>query len=300
MKNHFRRIKNRSKSGVKSYYYRFYKEFSKNAFPDFLVIGALKSGTTSLYHYLNNHSQVASSSIKETNFFSWEYNRGIQYYLNFFPLKKEVIGNLVFEACPHYLADPKSARRIKAVLPHVKLIAILRDPIERAISNYNYFSSSTSKFGIQNPGQLDGRNIDQAFNDDLEGKEKRLFRQYCRLSLYGEQLKKYYEKFSSKNILVLDFDLMKTDIKRFLKKVTDFLEIDHEEFHAFLQSEETVESDASFEKKQDKTFRKYNVQHYSLQVDPQTGKDLIGFYTKDIQLLHQLSGTTFNWGKKYI
>ena len=103
----------KAKNRIKSIYYtRYYKGFSKHSYPDFLIIGALKSGTTSLYQHLNNHSGLVSSSKKETNFFSWEYGKGIKYYLKHFPLKGAFNGRKVFESCPHYLADPKSAGRI--------------------------------------------------------------------------------------------------------------------------------------------------------------------------------------------
>ncbi len=264
MSNYLRKAKNRTKTFFREYYLKYYKHISKHSYPDFLIIGALKSGTTSLYQYLGNHSEVVSSSIKETNFFSWEFHKGIKYYLNFFPLKKDIKNQLVFEACPHYLADPKSAGRIKKILPNVKIIVILRDPIERAISNYNYFSNPTSLFGIRNPDNLDKRNVNQALLDDLQGKEKRIFRQYGRLSLYARQLKPYYEKFNNEKILLLDFDELKNAPLSVLKKVSLFLGIDFNEFKAFNNDKKVIASKRSFEKHNSRTFNIYNKQEYSL------------------------------------
>ena len=300
MNSHIKKAKNRIKSSLLPYYYKYYKGVSKHTYPDFLIIGALKSGTTSLYQYLNNHSGLVSSSIKETNFFSWEFYKGIKYYLDFFPLKKDTKNQLVFEACPHYLADPKSPDRIKMILPNVKIIAILRDPIERAISNYNYFANPTSFFGIQNPKKLDKRTVDEAFLDDLQGKEIRIFRQYCRLSLYAKQLEPYYKHFGKKNVLVLDFDELKLDPRATLKKVSDFLNIDNIEFDSFEDSNENVPSEISFERKNRKAFSAYNVQNYSLAIDKKVEQELIAFYTKDIEKLQRLTSTSFKWSNKYL
>ncbi len=297
---YIRKAKNRIKSILAPHYNKYYKGFSKHSYPDFLIIGALKSGTTSLYQYLNNHSGIVSSSKKETNFFSWEYGKGIKYYLKHFPLKGALNGRKVFESCPHYLADPKSPGRIKKILPNVKIIAILRDPIDRAVSNYNYFANPTSFFGKQNPQGLDKRTVNEAFLDDLQGNETRIFRQFCRLSLYAKQLEPYYKLFGNENILVLDFDELKLDPRATLKRVSDFLDIDNNEFESFEDSNENVPSEISFEKKDKKSFRAYNVQNYSLEIDKNIKQELIAFYTKDIEKLQRLTGTSFKWSNKYM
>ena len=295
---HFiRKAKNRIKSVI---YTRYYKGFSKYSYPDFLIIGALKSGTTSLYQYLNNHSGIVSSSIKETNFFSWEYHKGIKYYLNHFPLKATLNGKMVFESCPHYLADPKSPGRIKKILPNVKIIAILRDPIERGISNYNYFANPTSRFGIQKPQELDKRTVNEAFLDDLQGKEPRIFRQFCRLSLYAKQLEPYYKQFGKKNILVLDFDELKKDSKKTLEKISIFLEIDHNEFKGFENKQKKIASIDSYETIHNKELNIYNYQNYNIKIPKELTSELIDFYKSDVTKLLTITQTNFSWKDKYI
>jgi len=300
MKSYIRKAKNRVKSILLPYYYKYYKDLSEHSYPEFLIIGALKSGTTSLYQYLNNHSGLVSSSIKETNFFSWEYGKGIKYYLKHFPLRSTLNGRKVFESCPHYLADPKSAGRIKKILPKIKVIAVLRDPIERAISNYNYFANPTSFFGIRNPQGLDKRTVNEAFLEDLKGKETHIFRQYCRLSLYAKQLKPYYKLFGKQNVLVLDFDELKLEPRDTLKKVSDFLNIDNREFESFEDSEEKVSSLMSFEQKNEKSFKVFNVQNYSLEIDEAIRQKLIAYYAKDIEELQKQTNTIFKWSNKYV
>lgn len=300
MSNYYQRAKNKTRTILENSYYSYYKLISKNSYPDFLIIGALKSGTTSLYQYLANHSEIVSSSIKETNYFSWEYYRGIKYYLNFFPQKTLTNNKLVFEACPHYLVDPQSAHRIKKILPKVKIIAILRDLIERAISNYNYFSSPTSFFGIRKPEELDKRNVNQALLDDLQSKEKRIFRQYSRLSLYAKQLKSYYDKFNKESILLLDFDELKSSPKSLLKKASGFLNINYDEYNTFNETAEAILSGVSFKKNENKALNIYNKQEYSLNIDKNLEKQLIHFYSEDVKKLLKLTGISVGWSEKYL
>lgn len=295
-----RNTKIKIKTILYPYYSKYYKVFSKNSYPDFLIIGALKSGTTSLYQYLINHSEIVSSDIKETNYFSWQYGKGVKYYLRHFPLKGNLNGRRVFEACPHYLADPAASKRISQILPKVKMIAILRDPIDRAVSNYNYFSNPTSYFGIRNPQDLDKRTVKQAFRDDIQGKESRIFRQYCRLSLYAEQLIRFYKYFKKYNILVLDFDELIHQPKATLVKVSDFLNISHLEFESFEDSKESIPSEVSFQKNYQKSFHTYNKQDYNIDIDEKLEHELIDFYAKDVKKLIRLTGTSFRWDSKYI
>ena len=112
--------------------------------PDFLIIGAARSGTTSLYEYLIQHSSIHSAVGKEVYFFDKKYNKGINWYRSFFPSKfsKIIISSLqkksflTGEATPRYLFHPHSPKRVHQVIPNVKLIVLLRNPIDRAYSHY--------------------------------------------------------------------------------------------------------------------------------------------------------------------
>lgn len=103
--------------------------------PTFLVIGSQKAGTTSIYNVLKKHPQIFMPETKEINFFFHEYlySRGIEFYeLYFNSEKSDVIG----EASPGYICHPEAPRRIKKHLPNVKLILTVRNPIDRAYSQY--------------------------------------------------------------------------------------------------------------------------------------------------------------------
>src|SRR5215210_1250841 len=118
--------------------------------PNFLIIGAEKSGTTALYHYLKQHPQVYMSPVKEPGFFSYEEGQkpisagparftseritDIEAYQRLFRgiSDEKAVG----EETPAYIANPEAPARIRRYIPDAKLIAILRDPTERAYSNY--------------------------------------------------------------------------------------------------------------------------------------------------------------------
>ena len=128
--------------------------------PNFLIIGAMKSGTTSLYHYLKQHPQIYMSSIKEPNFFALEGSNldfngaeGKEQIQRL--IKRESIINIeeyralfrraahetaIGEASPMYLYSPEAPYRIRYYVPEAKLITILRNPVERAYSAFLYMT----------------------------------------------------------------------------------------------------------------------------------------------------------------
>jgi len=108
--------------------------------PDFLVIGAQRGGTTSFYDFLARHPQVRASSVKEVHFFDLRMHKGSRWYRGHFPLDRPVGSGerswITGEATPYYLFHPEVPRRVRALLPEVRAIALLRDPVERAWSHY--------------------------------------------------------------------------------------------------------------------------------------------------------------------
>jgi hypothetical protein len=111
--------------------------------PDFLVIGAQRAGTTALYHGLVQHPQVLGAvADKEVHFFDLHYGDGIDAYRGAFPTRASVrraeAEVKVGEATPYYLFHPAVPARVGAALPHARLIAVLRDPVERAWSQYRH------------------------------------------------------------------------------------------------------------------------------------------------------------------
>lgn len=197
--------------------------------PNFLLIGAAKAGTTSLYHYLNQHPQIYMSPVKEPRFFAPEFyhtnpnapiRKGsrqdpldIQEYEALFEGATHEIA--IGEASTEYLFFPKTAHRIKRHLPNAKLIAILRDPVERAFSAFCYQVRDNCEF--------------LSFEQALQQETKRIQEKwrpgwlYLTGGFYYTQLKQYFDVFDRHQIKIyLYSDLCKNsqavaqDIYRFL------------------------------------------------------------------------------------
>lgn len=112
--------------------------------PEFIIIGAQKAGTTSLYNYLIEHPSIFPAFKKEVLYFDVNYRKGIHWYKSFFPttIFKFLISKysnrrfITGEASPYYILYPHAAKRIHSTLPKVKIIILLRNPINRSFSQY--------------------------------------------------------------------------------------------------------------------------------------------------------------------
>jgi len=105
--------------------------------PSFIILGAGKSGTSSLFYYLSSHPQVIKPIKKQLAFFDHGFKKGLPYYLSLFPsglFPNQISG----ESTPGYLVYASVAPRIAELLPNVRLLAVVRDPVERAWSAYQY------------------------------------------------------------------------------------------------------------------------------------------------------------------
>jgi hypothetical protein len=142
-------IPNWLKTTIIRYRYRLFWPYRqatwrRRILPDFIIIGAMKSGTSSLFAYLSQHPQLYPSCKKEVHFFDGGLNpkidtfeKGQAWYRAHFPLTSKMsIDSKTFEASPLYIFNPLAPKRIFDLVPNVKIIAVLRNPIERAISHY--------------------------------------------------------------------------------------------------------------------------------------------------------------------
>jgi len=200
--------------------------------PNFLVIGAAKSGTSSLYMYLKQHPQIFMSPIKEPHFFSFDSisknTKGpgdtipqaitdITEYSKLFDKAKDELA--IGEASPTYLYREEAAERIFNLIPSVKLIAILRNPAERAFSAYMHVIR-------------DGREKFNNFSDAMAQEELRIndnwgpIWHYTKGGFYYEQLSRYYNLFPSKQIKVFLYEDLINNQQNLLKNIFDFLNID--------------------------------------------------------------------------
>lgn len=184
--------------------------------PNFLIIGAMKSGTTSLRAYLDAHPQAFCA--QETHFFNNHFDKGLEWYRNHFADAGDVPA--VGEKCPSYMYDEGAAGKMARVLPDAKLIAILRDPVDRAYSHWTRARSEGRE-----PLEFMDAVAAESTRVQANGRPHPLFA-YIDRGRYLRQLKEVCEFYPREALLVLLFeDLRDAPVKTFRTACT-FLGID--------------------------------------------------------------------------
>lgn len=181
--------------------------------PDFLIIGAQKAGTTALYSYLRRHPGITGPSWKEVSFFDRHYTRGEGWYRGHFPnaLRTWLAKPIVGEASPSYLFHPLAPARVAALLLDVRLIALLRDPVDRALSHYHHevalgreplsFEDALEREEERTRGEVDRMVGDPAYFSHAWWDFTYLAR-----GRYAEQLERWLAVFPPEQLLVLASD----------------------------------------------------------------------------------------------
>jgi hypothetical protein len=207
---------------------------SKMTVPNFLVIGARKAGTTSLYHYLDQHPEVFMSPVKEPNFFAIEGEKAgyrgpdadtrINRWSVADPKEYQALfsgadgARAVGEASPAYLCNPDAPKRIKRHVPEAKLIAVLRDPAERAYSAYMH-------------QVRDGRET-LPFAEALDAEERRTAANWAPAWRYKAEgfylvgLSRYYELFGRERVRVYLYEDLGADPRGVMRDAYRFLGVD--------------------------------------------------------------------------
>lgn len=178
--------------------------------PDFIIIGAMRAGTTALAERLSRHPDIGMSRLKETDYFIAEknYDRGPDWYASLFPPERPIRG----EASPNYTKNDVFAgvpERIRAVRPNAKLIYIVRDPVERFWSHYNH--TYLMRGGLPSPDEL---------LRESEGAHILASSMYCR------QLDAYLRIFPADQIRVVDLDDFAFNAPQTLDEVCRFVGAD--------------------------------------------------------------------------
>ncbi len=202
--------------------------------PRFLIVGAQKAGTTSLYEFLAAHPQIIPNrSWKEIRFFDLpeRYRLGMGWYLGNFPTRREARGRITLDASPSYLYFPQIPDQIRQHLgPDILMIAVLRNPVQRAYSAWKMYHSFGTNSDIAPNNRLiaDRRSFAEAVDQEITGRvDPQLYPYgYTGRGLYADQLENFYRVFDKRNLLCLDFRRLSTDAANLLDEVTDFIGID--------------------------------------------------------------------------
>jgi hypothetical protein len=193
--------------------------------PDFLILGAQKAGTTALYDYLTRNPAVSGPPWKEVSFFDRHWARGERWYRGNFPRHaRPPVG----EASPGTLFHPDAPRRVRSLVPAVRLVAVLRDPVARAHSHYRHevalgreplsFEDALAAEDERMDGELERMAADPAYFSHGWWTWT-----YRARGLYAEQLERWYAVFPREQLLVLLNDELAADTAGTVARVLDFV-----------------------------------------------------------------------------
>lgn len=244
--------------------------------PCFLVLGAQRCGTTSLFQFLQSHPQIQPPVKKEVHFFDNRYSKGLDWYLNQFPERGDTQDEITGEATPYYLFHPFAAARVKAHFPHMKLIVILRNPADRAYSHYKWaVAKGNETLPFEDALNAEQGRLDEARPDLLCGKpafshQKHSYRSRGR---YLEQLNRWLELFPNDQFLFLRSEDFFSDPEVLLAGVWAFLGISPHSPPAIPRQKPSNEQ----------------------LLDPRLRQSLQSYYQPFNQALESRLGVNFNW-----
>ena len=276
----------------KTSYKRFYRLFFKRHFfgitspfrvlPNFFVIGAGRTGTTSLFHYLFQHPSITKSAYDELGFFDVNYHLGLNWYRSLFPsvltkifVKLKTKAFLTYDVTPSYVRKHWVAKRIHDMFPSTKLIVVLRNPVDKSYSQYHLNVTLGEKRTFEHVIKED---MDNILKWKTELKDDNYFATVVENSilgrgLYAEQLPAWFDLFSKNQIMIIQSEKLSSDTKNVMNDVFQFLGL------PIFDIPNT---------------KRVNVSQYS-KMNPETRELLINFFKPYNEKLFGLLGKKFNW-----
>jgi hypothetical protein len=233
------------------------------ALPDFVIIGAQKGGTSFLYHLLTRHPLVEPAARKELHFFDNPelFDHGAEWYRRCFLRLSAEDGqrSITGEATPYYLFDPPVAKRMAEIVPKARLIALLRNPIDRAYSHYQM--------------QVKRGTEPRTFEEAIE----RQHSSYMSRGIYVDQLLRWFEFFSKEQMLILKSeDFFERPIET-LKVVLTFLDL------------------PDWQPEASELQQRRHSGTYKQEMDPSTRQRLEAYFEPYNQRLYECLGVDFGW-----
>jgi Sulfotransferase domain len=266
--------------------------------PDYLVIGTKKGGTTSIINWLVDHPHVcrmwpSAQKLKSAHYYDINYDKGEQWYRSHFPTerarhaheKKTGTYPLVGEASPYYMFHPAVPERVLETAPSIKAIALLRDPVSRAYSNYrdrratgNEDLATFEEVIDAEAGRLASVDEDRLRNDPSYYSFEHDHHTYLARGRYLEHLQPWLDRFPSDQLLILLAEDMFTDAEGVFSKVQKFL---------------ALPEDASV------PLAKFNERPPRDPMKPDIQRRLVEYYRPYNAALYDALGRDFGWEKKY-
>jgi hypothetical protein len=235
------------------------------ALPDFVVVGAPKCGTTFLYHLLAKHPYVEPAAFKELHYFDLLFDKGTEWYRHCFPSPRRKNGRKIItgEGTPGYLFHPQAAKRMARVIPDAKLIALLRNPVDRTYSAYHHRTRNRDRV----------RTFEETVRDNFDAPNQGFLSQ----SIYVDHLLRWSEYFDREQMLVL--------------KSEDFFELPRESLRCVLEYLDLP----NWEPEAAELRSKLNKGGYGHRMDSATRERLEKYFEPHNQRLYEYLGVDFGW-----
>lgn len=253
--------------------------------PEFIIIGAMRGGTTSLYNYLMQHPRIAGAVTREVHFFDKFSDRGTNWYRAHFPLsvrrsvrqflKDDLVAG---EKSPYYLFHPLVPERVVELLPDVKLIALLRNPIDRAYSHYwheirrGHETLSFEEAIARETERLEGER-ERILSDPQYHSPIHQHYSYLSRGVYVDQIRAWRRVFPAEQMLILCSEQFFADPGAALRRVFEFLGVPHYDMEHF---------------------REHNRGAYA-PMDPQTRAQLVEYSCPHNERLYEYLDQRFDW-----
>ena len=271
----------------------FYQIYKRNIYaltgpirslPDFIIIGTARSGTTSLYYDICQHPCVLPAAYDELGYFDSNFHLGLNWYRSLFPtlfskwlIKQKKQFAITGEDTPFYIWDPIVAKRILKNLPKIKLIVLLRNPVDRAYSNYHLgVRAGTENLSFEDAIKVETKRLEEINEESKSSIEKYAIRRsYLAKGFYADQLKIWFEIFNSNQLLIISTEDLKSNPQKVINKIYNFLEIPDK--HKLIPEKQKKAVYPEMKK--------------------ETREFLIDFYKKNNTELFSLIGQKFDWDK---
>jgi hypothetical protein len=250
--------------------------------PEFLIIGTQKGGTTFLYNLLRRHPHFEPAVEKEIHFFDTpNFKLGEQWYRTHFPPQQQKNGHNVItgEASPYYLFHPLAARRTAEIIPQAKLIALLRNPIDRAYSDYQHkVRQGYEKLPFGEALHLEEERLwgekEKILADDTYRSPNHRRFSYLSRGVYVDQLQEWHRCFDREQLLLLKSEDFFEHPTATLRRVTHFLGLPW---------------------RKARIGGNRNPGGYSSSLDPETLQWLQRYYEPHNKRLYEYLGVDFGW-----
>lgn len=183
---------------------------SRRVLPDYLIIGAQKAGTTSFHALIAEHPQVRGPIRKEIHYFDLNHTKGDRWYRSFFPRTDAMSpASITGEASPYYLFHPHCAHRINKTVPDAKLIVLVRDPVDRAVSHYHHevrlgYESRSLERALADEDAMLEREMARLGTDPRYTSFEHQHHSYRARGRYAEQIDRFCRTCSKDRILIVD------------------------------------------------------------------------------------------------